>query len=73
MNRRELQKLVGLMVSSGALDTATGKVDVDKLQGHWSIEDGGRRGVKITREAGADDNQGGKQRGDNGGADAGRR
>lgn len=65
MNRRELQKLVGLMIASGALDTATGKVDVDKLQGHWSIEDG-RRGVKYTRTAkgaGADDNQDGKQGG----------
>ena len=50
MNRRELQKLVGLMVSSGALDTATGKVDVNKMRGSWSIEDG-RRGVKYTRTA----------------------
>lgn len=75
MNRREMQRLVGLMVSTGALDTATGKVDVDKMRGSWSIEDGGRRWVKITRSkgAGADDNQGGKQSGDNGGADAGRR
>lgn len=66
MNRRELQKLVGLMVSTGALDTAKGKVDADKLQGHWSIEDGGRRGVKYTRTAkgaGADDNHDGKQGG----------
>lgn len=68
MNRRELQQLVGLMVTTGALDVKTGQVDVDKLQGHWSIEDGGRRGCKITRAkgAGADDNQGGKQRGGNG-------
>lgn len=69
MNRRELQQLVGLMVTTGALDVKTGQVDADKLQGHWSIEDGGRRGVKITRTAkgaGADDNQGGKQRGGNG-------
>ena len=53
MNRRELQRLLGLMVQSGA------------LQGHWSIEDG-RRGVKYTRTAkgaGADDNQDGKQGG----------
>lgn len=55
MNRRELQKLVGLMVTTGALDTATGKVDADKLRGSWSIEDGGRRGVKITRAKGARD------------------
>ena len=54
MNRRELQRLVGLMVTSGALDTATGKVDADKLRGSWSIEDG-RRGVKITRIKGARD------------------
>ena len=58
MNRRELQKLVGLMISTVALDTATGKVDVDKLQGHWSIEDNGRRGVKITRAKGARDDGG---------------
>lgn len=68
MNRRELQRLVGLMISTGALDVKTGQVDADKLRGSWSIEDGGRRGVKITRAkgAGADDNQGGKQRGGNG-------
>ena len=68
MNRRELQKLVGLMIASGALDVKTGQVDADKLRGSWSIEDGGRRGCKITRikGAGADDNQGGKQRGGNG-------
>lgn len=55
MNRRELQQLVGLMVSTEALDTATGKVDVDKMRGSWSIEDGGRRGVKYTRIKGARD------------------
>lgn len=68
MNRRELQRLVGLMVTSGALDVKTGQVDADKLRGRFVIEDGGR-GVKITRTAkgaGADDNQGGKQRGGNG-------
>ena len=58
MNRRELQKLVGLMVTTGALDTKTGKVDADKLRGSWSIEDGGRRGVKITRAKGARDDGG---------------
>lgn len=55
MNRQELQKLVGLMISTGALDTATGKVDVGKMRGSWSIEDSGRRGVKITRIKGARD------------------
>lgn len=55
MNRRELQRLLGLMVQSGALDTATGKVDMDKLRGRFVIEDGGRRGVKITRAKGARD------------------
>lgn len=54
MNRRELQRLLGLMIQSGALDTATGKVDVDKMRGSWSIEDG-RRGVKYTRIKGARD------------------
>ena len=58
MNRRELQKLVGLMVTTGALDTKTGQVDVDKLRGSWSIEDNGRRGVKITRAKGARDDGG---------------
>ena len=43
------------MISTGALDTATGKVDADKLRGSWSIEDGGRRGCKITRAKGARD------------------
>lgn len=65
MNRRELQRLVGLMISSGALDVKTGQVDADKLQGHWSIEDGGRRGVKYTRTA-----KGARDVGDNG-ADGG--
>lgn len=69
----EPRDIIRLMIATGAIDTRTGAVNVDKLRGRWSIEDRGRRGVKITREAGADDNQGGKQRGDNGGADAGRR
>lgn len=60
MKRRELQKLVGLMIASGALDTATGKVDVDKLQGRYVI-DGGK--VTRVKGGGADGNQDGKQGG----------
>ena len=63
MNVRDV---IGLLISTGVLDVKTGKVDADKLRGRWSIEDRGRRGVKITREAGADDNKGGNQRGGNG-------
>lgn len=65
MNRRELQRLVGLMISTGALDVKTGHVDADKLRGRFVIEDGGRRGVKITRMA-----KGARDVGDNG-ADGG--
>ena len=60
MNRRELQKLVGLMVTTGALDVKTGKVDADKLQGRYVI-DGGK--VTRVKGGGADDNQDGKQGG----------
>ena len=55
MNRRDIKRLVGLMAATGALDTKTGAVNMDKLRGSWSIEDGGRRGVKITMVKGARD------------------
>lgn len=60
MNRRELQRLLGLMIQSGALDVKTGKVDVDKLTGRYVI-DGGK--VTRVKGGGADDNQDGKQGG----------
>lgn len=69
MRPRDVDKLTRLMIATGAIDTRTGAVNVDKLRGRFVIEDGGRHGVKITRTAkgaGADDNQGGKQRGGNG-------
>ena len=66
----EPRDVVRLLIATGVIDK-TGAVNVDKLRGCWSIEDGGR---KITRaREGEDDNQRGKQRGGNGGIDADRR
>lgn len=47
----DVRSVIALMISTGVLDVKTGAVNLSKLQGHWSIEDGGRRGVKITRTA----------------------
>lgn len=63
----EPSDVIRLMIATGAIDTRTGAVNVDKLRGRWSIEDRGRRGVKITRskgagDVGADYNQGGAGR-----------
>ena len=67
----EPRDIIRLLTATEVIDTRTGAVNLSKLQGHWSIEDGGR---KITRaREGEDDNQRGKQRGGNGGIDAGRR
>lgn len=67
MRPRDVDKLMRLMIATGAIDTRTGAVNVDKLRGRFVIEDSGRHGVKITRvkgggcvgDVGADDNQGG--------------
>lgn len=55
MRPRDVDRLMRLMIATGAIDTRTGAVNVDKLRGRFVIEDGGRRGVKITRIKGARD------------------
>lgn len=55
MRPRDVDRLMRLMIATGAIDTRTGAVNVDKLRGRFVIEDGGRRGCKITRAKGARD------------------
>jgi len=54
MRPRDVDRLMRLMIATGAIDTRTGAVNADKLRGRFVIEDGGR-GVKITRAKGARD------------------